>query len=255
MVRFTYSRKEEKKKMKKTNKKGFTLIELLAVIIILGVIMLIAIPSVTGQISASRKSSYAKSTQEFINSVIKIVNNGQLDVFDTNTLYAIPVGNNDDYSCVQMESGGTSPYSPEYKYAYVFFTYDGNGYDYWVTAKDWTDQGIYLVKAGEVGARNYNANGLVTEHGVGKLKEIQFLMKAYEGSPTGYSVMQDSPAPGPGAKCTKGDSGWANATGATGDVCGEISSEENLAEDTELKALLDEKTSLVIFKHSDCASM
>ena len=40
--------------MKKTNKKGFTLIELLAVIIILGVLMIIAIPSVTQYISNSR---------------------------------------------------------------------------------------------------------------------------------------------------------------------------------------------------------
>ena len=36
--------------------KGFTLIELLAVIVILGVIMLIAIPSVTGYITSSRKN-------------------------------------------------------------------------------------------------------------------------------------------------------------------------------------------------------
>jgi prepilin-type N-terminal cleavage/methylation domain-containing protein len=250
--------------MKKNNKKGFTLIELLAVIIILGVIMLIAIPSVTGQISASRKSSYAKSTQEFINSVIKIVNNGQLDVFDTDTLYAIPVGNNDALSCVQMESGGTSPYSPQYKYAYVFFTYDGNGYDYWVTAKDWTDQGIYLVKADEVGARNYNANGAVTDHGVGKLKEVKFLMQTYEGTATSY----ESLTAGKGTKCTKGASGWANDfADADSDkyesVCSLINSETivgkdadgKFKEEAELSKLLDQKTKLRIFKQSDCATM
>ncbi|MBO5375413.1 MAG: prepilin-type N-terminal cleavage/methylation domain-containing protein, partial [Bacilli bacterium] len=40
------------------NKKGFTLIELLAVIIILGVLMIIAIPSVTEYIQTARKKAY-----------------------------------------------------------------------------------------------------------------------------------------------------------------------------------------------------
>ena len=52
------SKKNIKKKnnRKKKNKPGFTLIELLAVIIILGVIMLIAIPSVTKLMSYSNNS-------------------------------------------------------------------------------------------------------------------------------------------------------------------------------------------------------
>ena len=43
------------------DKNGFTLIELLAVIIILGILMIIAIPSVTRYISDSRKASYIKT--------------------------------------------------------------------------------------------------------------------------------------------------------------------------------------------------
>ena len=39
------------------NKKGFTLIELLAVIIILGILMIIAIPAVTSYIQSSRQFS------------------------------------------------------------------------------------------------------------------------------------------------------------------------------------------------------
>lgn len=40
------------------NKKGFTLIELLAVIVILGVVLLLAMPSILDSINASRNSSY-----------------------------------------------------------------------------------------------------------------------------------------------------------------------------------------------------
>lgn len=40
------------------NKKGFTLIELLAVIVVLGVVLLLAMPSILDSINASRDSSY-----------------------------------------------------------------------------------------------------------------------------------------------------------------------------------------------------
>ena len=44
--------------MKGLNKKGFTLIELLAVIIILGVLLLIAVPSVSKYITNSSKAFF-----------------------------------------------------------------------------------------------------------------------------------------------------------------------------------------------------
>ena len=56
------------------NKKGFTLIELLAVIIILGILMIIAIPSVTKYISDSRKSSYVDTAKEIIAGARNAVN-------------------------------------------------------------------------------------------------------------------------------------------------------------------------------------
>ena len=46
---------KNKKTTKNKNKKGFTLIELLAVIVILGILMLVAIPSVTRFINQSRQ--------------------------------------------------------------------------------------------------------------------------------------------------------------------------------------------------------
>ncbi len=73
--------------MKKKN--GFTLIELLAVIIILGILMIIAIPSVTRYISDSRKSAYVDTAKEIIGGARNIVNGGKLEMYSTNTTYYI----------------------------------------------------------------------------------------------------------------------------------------------------------------------
>ena len=48
------------------NRKGFTLIEIIAVIIILAIIMMIAVPSVTNQIILSRKGSYSTDIKSYM---------------------------------------------------------------------------------------------------------------------------------------------------------------------------------------------
>lgn len=59
--------------MKKLNKKGFTLVELLAVIVILGVIMLIAIPSVGTIIKNSRENSFISSGKMYISTAQNLI--------------------------------------------------------------------------------------------------------------------------------------------------------------------------------------
>ncbi len=49
------------------NKRGFTLIELLAVIIILGIIMMIAIPNVVGMIDRNRRNTIVEDAKKMIN--------------------------------------------------------------------------------------------------------------------------------------------------------------------------------------------
>ncbi len=55
--------------MKKMNSKGFTLIELLAVITIMGILMMVAIPSVSRTIENSRRDTFANIAHEYVNAV------------------------------------------------------------------------------------------------------------------------------------------------------------------------------------------
>ncbi len=130
----------------KRNIKGFTLIELLAVIIILGVLMLIAIPSVTEYISSSRKSAFVDTASSYISTVRNRVNAGEsLKFYDTATIYFVQVGHDKTKSCVSLEKGGASPFNDTWRHNYVAVTYDGNGYTYYYTAQDASGQGIALV--------------------------------------------------------------------------------------------------------------
>ena len=119
--------------------KGFTLIELLAVIIILGLLMLIAIPSVTAYINNSRKESYITSAKEIIKGATALVNSGELDIFDPSATYYIPS------SCINLETGGKSPYGGDFDPAYILVTYDNNSYTYYWISRDEQSMGIKKV--------------------------------------------------------------------------------------------------------------
>jgi len=126
------------KKMKKKKVFGFTLIELLAVIIILGVLMIIAIPSVTEYIQTSRKNSYITTAGQFINGARNKVNSAEMPMYDVEATYYVPT------SCIHLEKGGTSPFG-EIEEGYIVVTYDGRGYDYYFTVRDDSQMGIYLT--------------------------------------------------------------------------------------------------------------
>ena len=120
------------------NNKGFTLIELLAVIIILGILMIIAIPSVTKYINDSRKSAYIDTAKEIISGARNLVNEGKLEMFDTDTTYYIAS------ECIETENALKSPYG-NFTKAYVLVNYNGNGYEYFWTSVDDSGQGISRI--------------------------------------------------------------------------------------------------------------
>ena len=75
------------------NEKGFTLIELLAVIVIMGILMAIAIPSINLIIMDARKDIYVNSARTFINEAEKEVINSTFEIDDPDTTYYIHIAN------------------------------------------------------------------------------------------------------------------------------------------------------------------
>ena len=116
-------------------KNGFTLIELLAVIIILGVLMIIAVPSVTKYINESRKNGYVYTIKQIIGGARNLVYGGKLDLSDKNTMYYI------DSKCIKTDNSLVSPYG-EITKSYVIVTYANNKYIYYWVGVDETGTGI-----------------------------------------------------------------------------------------------------------------
>ncbi len=145
--------------MKRINKKGFTLIELLAVIIILGVLLLVAVPSVSRYIQSSRMDTYETNLSKLVDAVSTEVNSYSSSnySFKSNEYLIVPL------TCIEVERGSNSEspfgaYEPENSYVVVTRKYetDANGtttpigFDYYVTARDVNGFGATLALASEV---------------------------------------------------------------------------------------------------------
>ena len=93
----------------KNNNKGFTLIELLAVIVILAILVMVAIPAVTKYLESSRQNTYIDTARSAVDAVRQdyIINGG------------LKNRNKDEINKVLEKQLVTSPYGKKYTSACI----------------------------------------------------------------------------------------------------------------------------------------
>ncbi|MBR1386480.1 MAG: prepilin-type N-terminal cleavage/methylation domain-containing protein [Bacilli bacterium] len=121
------------------NNKGFTLIEILAVIIILGILFMIAVPAVSQSIMDSRKSTFAESGIKYIDAAIDEINAFTYRIKDTNKTYYIPT------SCLNTDKNEETPFGV-LEDSYVVVSADNDeDRNYFYTGRDSSNHGILLT--------------------------------------------------------------------------------------------------------------
>jgi len=136
--------------MKKNN--GFTLIEILAVVIILGVIAIIAVPSITNYVNNSRKEAYITIAQKYVEGALFAVKKHNFDMSDKTGTYYI------SHKCITLEKGGDSPFGEwEDAYVVVGFGEEDNSYEVYWTSLDKSGHGVDLTLV-----KDLNVDDIVT---------------------------------------------------------------------------------------------
>ena len=151
--------------MKRINEKGFTLIELLAVIVILGVVMAIAIPSMNKVIDNSKKDTLVATAQEYISGAKTMLLSAN-SMPDYGQALVLSVHD------IELERGGKSPYtSTEFDKtnSYVVVVNESNvneaagasDYTYYITLKDSSLNCLNPVKESELNNKAKVTRGFV----------------------------------------------------------------------------------------------
>lgn len=137
----------------KNNSKGFTLIELLAVIVILGILMIVAIPQVTKYIENSKKSTYADTAKSYIDSARYMLLNDDFTTANDNSTCTLPEKGGTIYiklADIKLEKGGTnSSYGKNFDKdkSFVKVYNDGGKFEYSIFIRDSGNNGTADITA------------------------------------------------------------------------------------------------------------
>ena len=153
--------------MKRLNKAGFTLIELLAVITIMGILMMVAIPSVSRTIENSRRDTFADNALTYVSTVRNAVMADEISCGSTtasataNGTYHFVINTEDQQTKDIMEKVALSSWGSAKITGYVSWTKATNT----TTGRTTTEYKVCLTDAGNHGFRT-----LVSEKEVSRAK-------------------------------------------------------------------------------------
>ena len=164
----------------KNNKKGFTLIELLAVLVILGVLLIIAVPKVTQYINDSKKDGFISEGDIFVDSVRKDA---------TSEIYPFPISSNDvtivTFDIANLDkSKKKSPFGGTYisSKSYVAIINVGTGtdpeYEYYLALQDSKNYAMPLTKEENITDKKIIANAK---------NKMEVTIQSLCGTPDGYN--------------------------------------------------------------------
>lgn len=103
----------------------------------------------TSIVQTTKKIGFVDIATHFVDSARTYVNSGRLNLYSTDTMYFIPVGDNSD-SCVVFDFSTSSPYDDTWKYAFVGVSYSGSGYSYYFIGEDESNHGLELISRDEL---------------------------------------------------------------------------------------------------------
>ena len=130
------------------NKKGFTLLELIAVIIIIGVLLMIAIPSVSGIIFSSRDNVYSNNIAAYINEIDTLYKEKKFGpLLDEDQIMMVPIKD------ISFEKNNTndSPYGGyDFERSYIIIERSEHGYKLYATVVDTTKRGVFELLSDDV---------------------------------------------------------------------------------------------------------
>lgn len=132
------------------NQKGFTLVELLAVMVILGIIMAVAIPNVTGILYKNRSSTYVEDAKKLATTAEYKLRGSSSDIVKPSNGQCIVM----NLAYLDNSEFEEPPNGGEYlkNQSFVIIKKNGNSYEYYVQLvekiKDGVDgRGIPLINA------------------------------------------------------------------------------------------------------------
>lgn len=138
----------------------------------------------SAEVINSRRKSYLNTVSAYIDSVRAKVNEAKkLRLFETETLFLVPV------TCAKLESGGTSPFSNKWQYAYVGVEFTADLYSYYAVTLDGAGYGINMLPYSKI--YKNDSNDVINSESLTNISELIDNYKISENKSINYTELSN----------------------------------------------------------------